>query len=183
MNPVAEYNLAEYYRAANNNSDRLSLLRSFFGCLASAIQYLPGQQIRHHDIKPEKILVKGDCACVTDFGISYTWENLTRGTTTTDSAKTLTYAAPEEVRVEARNELADIWSLSCVFLELVTVLEGKTVEELRRFLNQRSDMHHFHANQDEIREWMDFLEGSGSRENDVPSSIGKTDSGEAGGRH
>lgn len=158
MEPVGDYNLAKYYDEAKNNADKLSLLRSFFGCLANAVQYLHNERIRHRDIKPQNIIVKGDCVLLTDFGIAFNWENLTRGTTTADSGKTLAYAAPEVVRVESRNEAADTWSLGCVFLEMVTVLKGKTVEDMRRLFRARSENHYFHANHEGILEWMEQLQ-------------------------
>ncbi|KAH6975961.1 Hsp70 protein-domain-containing protein [Ilyonectria sp. MPI-CAGE-AT-0026] len=159
MEPVGDYNLAKYYDEAKNNADKLSLLRSFFGCLANAVQYLHNERIRHRDIKPQNIIVKGDCVLLTDFGIAFNWENLTRGTTTADSGKTLAYAAPEVVRVESRNEAADTWSLGCVFLEMVTVLKGKTVEDMRRLFRARSENHYFHANREGILKWMEQLQG------------------------
>ncbi|CAM1504709.1 Fc.00g023000.m01.CDS01 [Cosmosporella sp. VM-42] len=158
MEPVGDCNLAAYYDEAKNNTDKLSLLRSFFGCLAGAVQDLHNRQIRHRDIKPQNIIVKGNLVLLTDFGIAFSWENLTRGTTTADSGKTLTYAAPEVVRVEARNESADTWSLGCVFLEMLTVLKGKTVEEMRSFFLKRNDNYHFYANVDGVVAWADRLQ-------------------------
>jgi serine/threonine protein kinase len=68
MSPVGEYNLNEYYNVARGSPDKLSLLRSFFGCLANALQYVHSIKIRHRDIKPQNILVRGDKVFLTDFG-------------------------------------------------------------------------------------------------------------------
>lgn len=68
MVPVAECDLYEYYNLARNSPDRVSLLRSFLGCLANALQYIHSIKIRHRDIKPQNILVKGDRVYLTDFG-------------------------------------------------------------------------------------------------------------------
>ncbi|KAF7546998.1 hypothetical protein G7Z17_g8018 [Cylindrodendrum hubeiense] len=159
MEPVGDYNLAEYYYKAKGDLDKISLMRSFFGCLVDALQYLHGARIRHRDIKPQNIIVKGERVLLTDFGIAYHWENLKRGTTTADSGKTLAYAAPEVVRVEARNESADIWSLGCVFLEMVTVLKRESVETMRESFHERSDSYCFHANRDGISTWIKELRG------------------------
>ncbi|KAF4460028.1 serine threonine kinase [Fusarium albosuccineum] len=101
------------------------------------------------------------------FGIAYSWENLKRGTTTAHSSKTMIYAAPEVVRVEARNESADVWSLGCVFLEIATVLKGEEVQNMRERFRERSDRYEFHANREEIDLWMEQLRGVPTTTDDV----------------
>lgn len=88
MSPVGDCSLLEYYSIALNNPDKSSLLRSYFGCLANALQYIHSIKIRHRDIKPHNILVRGDRVFLTDFGIALDWEELSRSTTTADSGKT-----------------------------------------------------------------------------------------------
>jgi serine/threonine protein kinase len=70
MSPVADYDLASYMAEAVNSVDKESLLRTFFGCLCNGLQYLHQSQIRHRDVKPQNILVKGSTVLLTDFGIS-----------------------------------------------------------------------------------------------------------------
>ncbi|KAJ6438320.1 heat shock 70kDa protein 1/2/6/8 [Purpureocillium lavendulum] len=157
MEPVGDHNLSEYYARCKNEPDKRSLMRSFFGCLVGAVQYLHDSQVRHRDIKPQNIIVRSDQVYVADFGIAHSWENLTRATTTADSGKTLIYAAPEVVRVERRNTAADLWSLGCVFLEMATVLKGKTVQELRAHFIEHSDTPAFHANAESMQSWAQEL--------------------------
>ncbi|KAH9209800.1 kinase-like domain-containing protein, partial [Leptodontidium sp. 2 PMI_412] len=131
MAPVADHDLNTFYQFVS--PENAPLLRSFFGCLAGALNFLHEAKIRHRDIKPQNILVKGAHVYLTDFGVSLDWENLSRSTTTEDSAKTPLYCAPEVARWEKRNTSADIWSLGCVFLEMLTLLKNRTVEEQRQY--------------------------------------------------
>jgi serine/threonine protein kinase len=70
MTTVADCNVTEYYGEASVNPDKLTLLRSFYGCLANALHYVRSMKIRHRDVKPENILVKSDQVYLTDFGTS-----------------------------------------------------------------------------------------------------------------
>lgn len=57
---------------------------------------------------------------LTDFGTARSWSAGERGTTEGNSvAFTAAYVAPEVYEREARNEAADVWSLGCVFLEML----------------------------------------------------------------
>ncbi|KAH0558930.1 hypothetical protein GP486_004444 [Trichoglossum hirsutum] len=168
MSPVADCNLFEYYDVASGSSDKLSLLRSFFGCLANALQYIHDIKIRHRDIKPQNVLVKADRVLLTDFGIALDWEHLSRSTTTADSGKTWPYAAPEVARYEKRNTSADVWSLGCIFLEMVTVLKGESATNMRNFFRERTENYRFYANLAHVPEWMDKLRELGSAKDNVP---------------
>lgn len=125
-------------------------------------------KIRHRDIKPQNVLVKGDRVLLTDFGIALDWEHLSRSTTTADSGKTWLYAAPEVARYEKRNTSSDIWSLGCVFLEMITVLKGESVVNMRNFFNERKENYRFYANIAYIPEWIDKLRGRGLPTDDKP---------------
>jgi serine/threonine protein kinase len=167
MAPVADCNLSEYYHLALKSPDKRSLLRSFLGCLAHALDYVHSIRIRHRDIKPHNILVKNDRVLLTDFGIALDWENLSRSTTTADSGKTWVYAAPEVARYEKRNSSADVWSLGCVFMEIVTTLKGETIAAMRAFLEQRTGNYRFYANMALLPQWAKHLRTIGSDKDDI----------------
>ncbi|OAL48386.1 hypothetical protein IQ07DRAFT_633349 [Pyrenochaeta sp. DS3sAY3a] len=167
MIPVADCNLFEYYTIARTSPDKLSLLRSFLGCLASALQYIHSIKIRHRDIKPQNVLVKGDRVLLTDFGIALDWENLTGSTTTADSGKTLLYAAPEVARLDKRNSMADIWSLGCVFFEIVTVLKSESVMAMRNFFAEQIGNYRFYTNVDSFPKWATKLQKMGAEKDDI----------------
>lgn len=97
MLPVAEMNLDEYLKEANKDDNlRRRRLRSFSGCLATALAYLHQQNIRHNDIKPQNILVANENVYLSDFGTSRAWG--TDGQSTTQGKHegyTPRYSAPE----------------------------------------------------------------------------------------
>jgi serine/threonine protein kinase len=103
MTPVADCNLAEFYHSVPTSQDKLSLQRSFFGCLATTLTYLHDSQVRHKDIKPQNILVYKSKVLLTDFGISRDLSDLSRSTTTGDTARTRRYCAPKVDTKTARN--------------------------------------------------------------------------------
>jgi len=148
MSPVAECNLFEYYERVLPSNNEGTALRSFLGCLASALAYLHRTTIRHRDVKPTNILVRDNKVYLADFGISLDWEDLTGSTTNTYTVRTIRYCSPEVINFEPRNTSSDIWSLGCVFLEIYTVLKGRTMDDLRQHMGA-----HF-RNIAAVNDWM-----------------------------
>lgn len=166
--PVADYDLASYMAEAADSVDKKSLLRTFFGCLCNGLQYLHQSQIRHRDVKPQNILVKGPTVLWADFGISLDWGEMSRSTTTADSGRSPVYCAPEVAHLEARNSSSDIWSLGCVFLEMVTVLKGHTITQMRDSFVADSENYHFFANIRAVNFWIENLYSLGSDRDNEP---------------
>jgi serine/threonine protein kinase len=124
MSPVADSNLEQFLQLAETSSEPHYALRirELFGCLATAIQYLHANRIRHRDIKPANILVHGANVLLVDFELALDWRDLGQSTTNTNRGRTPRYAAPEVMQELESNSTSDIFSLGCVFLEMVTVL-------------------------------------------------------------
>jgi serine/threonine protein kinase len=156
MAPVADFNLATFFTLPT--AENKQILRRFFGCLASAPHYLHSIKIRHRDIKPENILVKPPNVFLTDFGISLDWENLTRSTTTEDTAKSLVYCAPEVAAYRPRNSSSDVWSLGCIFFEMFTVIQDHTIGEARDFVRDQSDSYCYSENVAAAQQWIAKLQ-------------------------
>ena len=135
MSPVAEMDLSTYLTQAD--AAKHKELRTFFGCLARALEYLHAETVRHKDIKPGNILVHGGRVLFTDFGLSRDFTDA-EGSTTVGIVNGLTpkYCAPEVANYEPRNTSSDIWSLGVVFLEMTTVLKGRAVEFIHEFLSE-----------------------------------------------
>ena len=161
MSPVADCNLHGYYMKVAEDPSLRSTLRSFYGCLTSALCYLHEQRIRHRDVKPENILVKGQAVYFTDFGISLNWENLSRGTTKADPTKTPAYCAPEVANDQERNSSSDVWSLGCIFLEIITILKGVPLMDLRQHFKAHTDSWAFCRNLPQIKTWIEKLSTQG----------------------
>ncbi|PVH72985.1 kinase-like protein [Cadophora sp. DSE1049] len=160
MSPVADCDLSRFLKLVPKSRDGLSSLKTFFGCLATAVQYLHKNRIRHKDIKPSNVLVKDGNVLLTDFGLSRDC-NHTRSTTEGPTARTAKYCAPEVADYMPRSYSSDMWSLGCVFLEMMTVLKGLAVEDLSNYLSENgSHAVPFSMNLEAVRAWMEKLERS-----------------------
>ncbi|KAK2007078.1 kinase-like protein [Colletotrichum eremochloae] len=71
MSPIADADLhVHLLRCEQSLDNQKFILRHFFGCLTTALAYIHSKNIRHKDIKPANILVKGDTVYLADFGTS-----------------------------------------------------------------------------------------------------------------
>jgi serine/threonine protein kinase len=106
------------------------ILSHSFGCLASGLAFIHQQSIRHKDIKPQNILIHNGSVMYADFGLSYDFGDAERSTTTgLVQGLTRRYCAPEVAQGRARNSSSDVFSLGCVYLEIVDSLYAGYMEE------------------------------------------------------
>ncbi|KAK0517513.1 hypothetical protein JMJ35_000668 [Cladonia borealis] len=165
IEPVADCNLETYLCQWRNFIEaRLPSLRSYFGCLSSAVSYLHRQIIWHRDLKPQNILVNGYGVFITDFGTALDWSKTGKDTTMTINAPfTNQYMAPEVAKRALRNSASDMWSLGIVFLDMTTVLRGRTLKDMRRFFQEYGSRHEcIWANTEAAHGWFDQLQQAGS---------------------
>lgn len=133
----------------------LKRLKQSIGCISSAIAYLHRQSIRHKDIKPSNILLSSSSGLwVTDFGSSTDFSNVSQSLTDNGERGTPKYFAPEVAEFEPNGRSADIFSLGCVFLELIGLCNGYSLEQMKN-LRPNKDLS-FHANLDSILHWFNF---------------------------
>jgi serine/threonine protein kinase len=134
--PVANSNLEvflETLRTAcmgNNYKSRdIFAVETFPGCLSSAVSYLHRKLTKHMDIKPQNILVVKTSAesckrpLLADFGIARTYRSAEETETNGWTSFTKRYAAPEVVKQDFRGLPADIFSLGCIFLEILDTID------------------------------------------------------------
>lgn len=118
-----------------------SWLTKWFTCLQSALSYMHEQGIRHQDIKPSNIIHRGSEVFFTDFSSA---AHFVPGHTTSSDGlarSTAMYTAPEQDRellvddeVGRHGRSADVFSLGCVFVEMLVVLRCHTVAQLHDLL-------------------------------------------------
>jgi serine/threonine protein kinase len=135
----------------------LKQLRSMFGffsCLSQALSYLHTTDviIKHKDIKPANIIIDAfGQPLITDFGISKRYADEKLVSTQGGSTWTRKYAPPEAYsRGEKCGFRADVFSLGCVFLELLTVLLGESLENLRAHMQDQP----YHRHLDRVKSWI-----------------------------
>ncbi|KAH0565162.1 hypothetical protein GP486_001440 [Trichoglossum hirsutum] len=174
MKPVADCNLAQYFERAQNATGqdavgRRSAIRSFFGCLTDAVAYVHKSQIRHKDIKPTNILVHGTKVILTDFGTSRDWSDMSRSATTGPiETGTREYRSPEVAKCKPRKSSSDIWSLGCVFLEMVTVLKGRRVEALKEHMRKETESQLYWCNLVSVERWIRQLRQREPSRDNIP---------------
>lgn len=128
LKPVANRGSLEIFLQDTHDGSfgqsELNILYNSFGCLASGIRFMHASKVRHKDIKPSNILVHGESLIYTDFGSSLDHSAATRSVTTgRPGSMTQKYAAPELKEELPRSFKTDMFSLACVFLEILSALE------------------------------------------------------------
>lgn len=101
--------------------------------VARALAFAHERGVVHRDIKPENVLLSGDAAVVTDFGIAKALANARLeatvgegppGTTVTQAGTTVgtpAYMAPEQIAGDpSTDHRADLYSFGCLAYELLT---------------------------------------------------------------
>lgn len=122
---VMEYiegkNLRDFIKISKKNKEKIQekILLNLFAQMASALNYCHHQNCIHRDVKPENfLLTKSYEIKLIDFGISKTVIKKT-GLASTICGTPL-YFSPELLKQKPYNFLTDVWSLGCVFYELMT---------------------------------------------------------------
>ncbi|CAI6332918.1 unnamed protein product [Periconia digitata] len=105
---------------------KFKILQKAFGCLASGLAFMHCFRVRHKDIKPQNILVHRGQVLYTDFGYSHDSNDIGRSTTAgRPDFWTERFSAPEVLAHDDRNSKSDVFSLGCVYIEILSVLDPK----------------------------------------------------------
>ncbi|KAF2740725.1 kinase-like protein, partial [Polyplosphaeria fusca] len=134
ISPVAQSTLQHYLSGPIDVRASSKPIHAWIGCLSSALAYIHSQRIRHADIKPHNILIQGEHEVfISDFGVSRV---VSESDSTSSSISPLTpLYAPLEIKEHLpHGRKADIFSLGCVVLELLTFGQGRSVHQLQQYL-------------------------------------------------
>lgn len=159
MLPVADCDLGKFmsdFGQGNSLATSKKVhLTYWFGCLISALSFAHSKDIRHGDIKPGNILIEGMQPHLTDFGCAEDPSNLdTSSSERTRTPGTAVYLPPEDFPCSLK---ADVFSLGCVFSEMLTVRQERTLQEFRRYrcMENCDYPYAFRENLDMVTQWLD----------------------------
>ena len=137
MLPVADCDLRYFLSLCTKEGypvTKTKRIYPWFGCLLDALAYAHKSDIKHQDIKPSNILIKNNQPYLCDFGLAKDFAELNASTSRGQKVQgTLVYRAPEIVPGHSRGRRADVFSLGCVYSEMFTVAQGKSLEDYRNF--------------------------------------------------
>lgn len=153
MSPVADRNLADFMRTPDQNPEYRFL--EWMVDLSSALAYLHERMVKHLDIKPQNILVKGAQVLLADFGAARSFFHETRRSQ--EVALTPMYCAPETARYGRQDYGADIFSLGCVFSEMITCHLGLPLWKFENFRSKNGNTI-FYMNLLETYGWIQQLQ-------------------------
>ncbi|EXJ89007.1 serine/threonine protein kinase [Capronia epimyces CBS 606.96] len=160
MLPVAECDLRRFlHDCAQQGFPKTELmhLTSWFGCLVGALDFAHSKHVKHEDIKPSNILIKDHQVYLADFGCAKDFEGLDNSNSIdTITFGTPVYSAPES---KPRGRRADVFSLGCVFTEMLTVKYKHTLEEFRahRCLTHGDYPYAFRESLPKVKEWINWI--------------------------
>ena len=179
--PVCDLDLKAFMEACQADSpeavvsnpslmiDRL-YLESYFFCLVDAMLYIHRNTTRHMDIKPANILIKKRPSNYTkgrlyhvfiaDFGLSSSYLSTDHSQTDAVIGRTTPkYCAPEVYAYEKWGKPADVFSLGCVFAEMLSVLACRDLLDFADFRSNGNEDESFHSNISRVKEWLQQLRG------------------------
>lgn len=164
----AQCSLDEYLAMPGSDPSRSRMLVDWMYDLASAIEYLHSQSICHRSIRPRKILVDGARILLAPFEVGHNIDTFTPTMATSQRLdqlhtyfqdQTYIYAAPEAI-VSRGKRPADVFSLGCIFLTMLTVAQNQSLSAFTQYRAGSTQDASFHAHLDRVGSWRNRLVAS-----------------------
>jgi serine/threonine protein kinase len=158
MTPSADFDLGHFLETHPGVSDPcMDIMQQWFNCLVSTVHYMHSNFIKHQDIKPSNILIQGRSIYLADFGVAKEFVDL-ESTTSTSGNMTRQYCSPETARKGCRGRRSDIFSLGCVFVEMLSFLFDGELGVFKSFQNTHFiGDGTFQENLVAMEDWMRYL--------------------------
>lgn len=163
MSPVGNGHLGDYLSGYRSDLKFGRQYDLWFGCLISALHHAHVKEIIHRDIKPSNIIIKDHQPYLADFGTAKDFSKLDSSVSIGHTVHgTPNYLAPEDRPRKAHGRETDIFSLGCVFAEMLTVRQGRNLEDFRECRRKPDQIYQyaFRDNLSRVREWLLGLECS-----------------------
>ncbi|KAH9880349.1 hypothetical protein IAQ61_000640 [Plenodomus lingam] len=161
----AQYSLDDYLSQSGHDSNRAKLLVDWMYDLASALEYLHSQSICHRSIRPRKILIDGNRIFFGPFDIGQNIDTFSPTNATSQRLDQLhtyfqdqsyVYAAPEAI-VSRGKRMADVFSLGCVFLSMMTAAQNQSQSMFATYRAGSTQDASFHAHLERVASWRNRL--------------------------
>jgi len=164
----AQCSLDEYLAMPGSDPSRSRILVDWMYDIASAIEHLHSQSISHRGIRPRKILVDGTRILLAPFEIGHTIDTFSPRVAISQRLdhphtyyqdQTYIYAAPEAINSRGKRP-ADVFSLGCVFLTMLTVAQNQSLSAFTQYRAGSTQDTSFHAHLDRVGSWRNRLVAS-----------------------
>ncbi|RDW88276.1 hypothetical protein BP6252_00308 [Coleophoma cylindrospora] len=158
MSPIAHCNLYEFLNkpSLHTPSQRI-LISKWFRCLAAALSFMHEKGWLHMDLKPQNLLVHGECIFISDLGSARSTIGSLSDMPKSRYAITPMYCAPEVSEGLVVSWASDIFSLGCIFLEMATTLHRQSLSDFLRLRQSSSGDCSFKNNIRKCSFWIDHL--------------------------
>lgn len=179
MSPVADMDLHTFLEekciGQNYPSNMIRKIDPWFGCLISALTFAHDEQIKHEDIKPRNILILKNKVYLTDFGTAKDFSEL-EASTVSDFLEqgTPVYWAPE---LRPWGRAADVFALGCVFAEMLTVRQSRSLRDFREFRHNSTTQgfrYGYAASLPKVKRWLKDMLGITSKDNTAQTILEQT---------
>lgn len=166
----AQYTLDDFLALSSADANRSKLLLDWMHDLSQALEYLHSQSfivdgrkesICHRSIRPRKILIDGSRIYLAPFGIGNSRDTFSPTVATPQRLDQLqsylqdqsyVYAAPEAIVARGKRP-ADVFSLGCVFLSMMTVAQNQSLSTFSQYRAGSTQDTSFHAHLDRVGSW------------------------------